>query len=489
MKTSRNVFAVLSTVLLCFCADLLVPASSWAACAGSSPRWTSTADYASVNSCVSAATAGDTIFVSGNAIWPSTLAITRGVNLVGVGKPTITGAVTLIYWTPDSTAQSAHDTLRIKGFTLDGNHANFGGAGIIRVYNTSATNAVTLVLQYNTIQNIIPSGRAFYLTGRIYGVAASNVFNNVAILGGTYGLDAVSWANQTQAYGVAENFYLEDNTIQFSEDMSGYYGWVESGQGGRIVVRYNTWNFANITTSTNVWDIHGLQSMQSTSGEPNCAYGLPHPACNPTMKVCQQHSTMVAEYYGNKVYNVPAVQEWMRQRGGWLMMFNNSYSAAGSGTTWIGYAETACDSCQDTGSATEHIANTYVWSNLQGVTRIPLTKLFDSCADCATGSPYTITANRDYFTDPAGAFDGTSGTGAGTLAARPSSCTTGVGYWATNQSTSDLTGMVGAKPATPIAGTLYTCTAPNTWTASYTPYTYPHPLTGPFAPQDVQIKK
>lgn len=36
--------------------------------------------------------------------------------------------------------------------------------------------------------------------------------------------------------------------------------------------------------------------------------------------------------------------------------------------------------------------------------------------------------------------------------------------------------MVGTSPATPIAGTLYRCYPTNTWTAYYTPYTYPHPL-------------
>jgi len=37
--------------------------------------------------------------------------------------------------------------------------------------------------------------------------------------------------------------------------------------------------------------------------------------------------------------------------------------------------------------------------------------------------------------------------------------------------------MVGKNPTTPISGTLYKCTATNTWTAYYTPYAYPHPLT------------
>lgn len=55
-------------------------------------------------------------------------------------------------------------------------------------------------------------------------------------------------------------------------------------------------------------------------------------------------------------------------------------------------------------------------------------------------------------------FDGTQGVGSGLLSARPSTCTSGVAYWATDSSE------------------LYKCTATNTWSAYYTPYTYPHPL-------------
>jgi hypothetical protein len=70
-------------------------------------------------------------------------------------------------------------------------------------------------------------------------------------------------------------------------------------------------------------------------------------------------------------------------------------------------------------------------------------------------------------------FNGTTGTGWGTLANRPTTCTSnttenafgagtsGVGYYATD---------VGPQ------GTWYKCTATNTWTSFYTPFTYPHPL-------------
>lgn len=86
-------------------------------------------------------------------------------------------------------------------------------------------------------------------------------------------------------------------------------------------------------------------------------------------------------------------------------------------------------------------------------------------------------------------FDGTTGMGYGTLDNRPNTCTHttspdgdnggGVAYFATDQgswntSSSNPYGVnvAGAD------GVLYRCSATNTWTVHYTPYTYPHPLQG-----------
>ena len=113
----------------------------------------------------------------------------------------------------------------------------------------------------------------------------------------------------------------------------------------------------------------------------------------------------------------------------------------------------------------------YLWANwiTENSTILPFT--------VSNGFNYQFKSDRDYYQYVSN-FNGSSGTGCGTLVARPATCTVGTAYWATNQSCSDLTGMVGPNPATPISGTLYKCTATNTWTAYYTPYTYPHPLRG-----------
>jgi hypothetical protein len=90
-------------------------------------------------------------------------------------------------------------------------------------------------------------------------------------------------------------------------------------------------------------------------------------------------------------------------------------------------------------------------------------------------------ANRDWYTDnsdgnpqaqtsPSSPFNGTGGVGFGTLVNRPNSCTTGVGYWATDQGSWNQSGNGFGQ------GQLFKC-ANNNWTMGYQPYTYPHPLT------------
>jgi hypothetical protein len=107
----------------------------------------------------------------------------------------------------------------------------------------------------------------------------------------------------------------------------------------------------------------------------------------------------------------------------------------------------------------------------------------------ANGSPTLVVANRDYYeqasgiqTTASGPFDGTSGTGWGTLANRPTTCTAGVAYWATDQgdwntSTSNPYGVQQSGAD----GVLYVATATDTWTEYYEPYIYPHPLQGAVA--------
>jgi hypothetical protein len=104
----------------------------------------------------------------------------------------------------------------------------------------------------------------------------------------------------------------------------------------------------------------------------------------------------------------------------------------------------------------------YVFGNVKG--EMPF-----GAAPVATGNvPLHIVENRDFYNETA-SFNGTSGIGVGPRSNRPTTCSTGVGYWATDEGEWNRTNAAAD-------GKLYRCTGSNAWTDYFTPYAYPHPL-------------
>jgi hypothetical protein len=131
----------------------------------------------------------------------------------------------------------------------------------------------------------------------------------------------------------------------------------------------------------------------------------------------------------------------------------------------------------------------YIWNNTRNG------DLRDGVPAYTDGS--VVAADRDYYNQDntncaPGGGGCTAGIGRGTLAQRPSSCTPGVGYWATDQGEWNSTN--GTVPD----GRLYRCVSPNNWAAYYMPFAYPHPLISgaqvpnpsasqPQAPQNLRV--
>jgi hypothetical protein len=285
--------------------------------------------------------------------------------------------------------------------------------------------------------------------------------------------------------GRSENMFLEDNTYDFTSASDLGSGCVDVWSSGAVVFRYNSVKNCLVT-----------------------AHGVTH------------NTTVNFELYANTIRRTAGSGYWENctrcfhhQGSGEMMLWGNTFVPTGniggalaithyrSATPSVaGYSSSLgrCDGEQaidgnrnlgypcwlqpgraPAGGSPVYgtLSPVYAWMNVDDSTenKVPIVIENPWSAESPSVSDH-IKPNRDYYdavsnnpqTSPSSPFNGTAGVGFGTLANRPASCTTnsnetggGVGYFATDQ---------GAQ------GTLYRCSATNTWTVHYVPYAYPHPL-------------
>ena len=408
--------------------------------------------YTAVQKAVLAARPGGKVFVpAGTEVWNSALVITKGLTLQGAGqgKTIIVSGYSaphpdnvfsesnyLIVYKPQN--NTLNEPFRITGFTFDLNNRTSG----IMIENLSAVKIDKIRIDNNAIKNATYTGgtaRAIQIHGTVYGVIDSNRFSGNHGHISSYGANDLTWNNIDFHYGSPDCMYYEDNTFSISDTAH------SAGAGGRYCARYNTYN---LDVNLNVYPWYDIHGNMGTGGN---------------------YSAMGAEIYGNLLVSpFNSNGGIFDHRGGKAVIFSNKISSTSS---WSAKAREEYDDNLNytPNPQPQHVSDSYYWNNRYG------SILVKAYVENSAGVSYPLTENTDFFNYTED-FDGSSGVGCGTLPQRPSTCTTGVGYWATNQSCSNLSGMVGANPLTPISGTLYKCTAPDTWTAYYTPYTYPHPL-------------
>lgn len=419
----------------------LAAPSVWAAC-----------DLTTVQGQIDAASNGDTVTItpaSCSATWTSQLSITgKYLTLNGNGASIERGSTTQPLIT---ITVNASGLTRITNFTelTELDDSGFPASDVIVsvggcTYSAGSPNA-SFRIDNITFRGDDVTHLLVNCHGR--GLIDNNSFlwtgnNEVIHLWGAGSGSATGWTDDV-APGTDAAVYIEDNTFTNSASPGFVGGKTAQFYGSRAVYRFNTYDCTQI-------DVHGNTPRSGRWWEV-------------------YHNTFLLGTCNN-------VDKWYQIRGGSGYIFGDTIEAGNVSadrlTFWQDAGKTT-GGCHNVAAGQDSVGTgkdqgcdpAYVWDT--EVDEIG----FSDDPGCAC-----VVENEDYFVET-GTFNGTTGMGVGAIASRPATCTAGtggapgVGYWATDEGE-----WWSANAGND--GRLYKCTATDTWTLAYTPYTYPHPLRG-----------
>ncbi len=418
-----------------------------------------------VQSAIDSASTGDTVVVpAGTCTWSAAVLVLTGkkITLQGAGIDS-----TVINRSPSETAINLFQSgSRVTGFTINEGNVKIDGDGWrvdhCKFYRASSLSKGVCVWGTSSSH---PTGLvdncSFYNT-KVLVIGTSAMFP-------IYDYQNILWANSLDLGTDHNVVYIEDCDFEFTV----FANAVDTNYGGAYVFRFNSVSGAYIechsvqgsNRATRRWEIYG-----NTIDNPGSSIYYPYRLRGGTGVVFNDTIAGTWTHYGIALDNV------------------RSYADRGDGgrcdgnSTWDGNEDATGYPCRDQigrgpdnlqwqwnsvlpRTYTQPLVPAYAWENRRQSNNalVPF--------EVINSSQKHIQKNRDFYNHNA-SFDGTSGVGVGALANRPSTCTPGVAYWATDQ---------GSWNKTPggSQGVLYKCTAPNTWEKYYEPYEYPHPLSKP----------
>lgn len=376
---------------------------------------------------------------------------------------------------------------RISGFVFQ----NANGSLMIWFFGNGTMN--NLRIDNNTFQNFVGAIAIFFgetsKAGKFYGVIDHNIFtgtNNFMSMKYLGPTDPANWSSALR--GTSQNLFLENNTYNFTNASDLGSGCIDAWSAASVVFRYNDTKNCLVTahgvshgTTVNFEVYHNaLRRTANSGGAWEDGTRLIHHQGSGEMFIWGNtfhHTGTIGGAIGITHYRsaTPAVAGYSTSLG----RCDGTQSRDGNFSGQQGYPCWFQPGRAPAGGAPSYgaLSPVYAWMNVDNSTGNQVPAGIENPWNATNPSVSDhIKPNRDYYnavsqsaqTSPTSPFNGTTGMGFGLLANRPTTCTTntaeaggGVGYFATDQ---------GAQ------GTLYRCSAPNTWTAHYTPYTYPHPL-------------
>ena len=461
-----------------------------------------------VSTAIGMASTGDTVIIpscssttpGGSNTWSSILAINTAITLQGqgVGKTVLIDNVPkgtcatgpIIVMQPSGTAAWRVTGMTIEAETTDvgfcTSHFSIGGGSHAFRIDNITFNDDGFSPAGGSADAIIPSGD---LWGVIDHVTCNNARRRCVLDHAQAGSNPPTSLEDTywsvpDTMGTQQAVFMENDTCNQSSPNTGSNCFA-CEFGARCVIRFstmstigshgpesadrsvrqmeiynNTFNMTGTSGGTAI-DVRGGTGMVFDNTATTAAYGnamteLSYYRCNASGQGCGSYfpwgQCNGVIYNGNNALwdsgSYPCLDQPGRGQG---VLINRAGCSGGS------------SSCTAAGWPNEAQDPIYEWGNNNNGTTNPGITAFP-----AGTSPTQVLANADYYASTA-SFTGASGVGVGTLASRPSTCTAGVAYWATDQGNWNQSGSGGQ-------GQLYQCSATNAWTTYYTPYTYPHPL-------------
>jgi len=336
------------------------------------------------------------------------------------------------------------------------------------------------------------------------GLIDNNTMTNcrVVVFGENYSTGGSDrWAEPLDL-GTAHAVYIEDNAFAVTNCPQGNSGvlcnFADSNTGGRFVARFNSiinsyfeaHSAGNNTRGTRLVEIYNNSTTLQNYGSVVPVPGFYHPFFMRAGTHMIFHNTFNEDHSGTDTIDVDNERSydttitWGLCNGTRFVDSNVSGQSGRLCRDQVGALgdQSYWGSPWSTPASVQIPGPSYQWRN---------TGPNGEIGHQLVNDPYSfkhIQANRDYFAYTA-SFTGTVGVGEGPLANRPSTCTTGVGYWATDQGEWNSR-RSGAD------GQFYKCTSTNTWSLYYVPYAYPHPLQSgssgvsssvPSSPQNLRI--
>jgi hypothetical protein len=368
-----------------------------------------------------------------------------------------------------------------------GNNAIDVGHGGSAVFRFNSVNG-TFVESHGPLASEYRGVKEFEVYGNVFSHDDSSNSTNVKMRGGTpyvwgntflsrYNLglgidspraslaaDGTSWKHSNNT-GIEFAYCDGDNIWDGNEAITALMGYGDDGNGTHSGAN----NAATLTDSTSTWDADDLIRA--------VVYNVTDHSHAPITD--NDSTTITGTLIADSGYTCGATAECDWDTGDTYKVTNGYPCRDQIGRSKDNSLDSPIGGTVLGSTPTQELKPAYMWNNYDDYY-----DRYDTVAVLTTANIPYIKANRDYYdgtggiqTSTTSPFNGTSGVGWGTKANRPTTCTTGVAYWATDEGEWASGTDVNSVDHTGMDGNLYICTATNTWSASaaYTPYTYPHP--------------